>query len=38
MNLGIESEILEFKTSASELTEGIISLSAMLNKHNERTV
>lgn len=38
MNLGIESEILEFKKSTSELTEGIISLSAMLNKHNEGTV
>ena len=38
MNLGIESEKLEFKKSTSELTEGIISLSAMLNKHNEGTV
>ena len=35
MNLGIESEKLEFKKSTSELIDGVISLSAMLNKHNE---
>ena len=33
MNLGTETEKLEFKKSASELKEGIISLSSMLNKH-----
>lgn len=38
MNLGIESEKMEFKKSTSELMEGIISLSAMLNKHGEGTV
>ena len=38
MNLGIESEKLEFKKSTSELNEGVISLSAMLNKHGEGTV
>lgn len=34
MNLGSETEIIEFKKSTSELKEGIISLSAMLNKHS----
>ena len=29
-----ESETLEFKKSTSEMKEGIISLSSMLNKHN----
>lgn len=38
MNLGMESEILEFKKSTSELNQGIISLSAMLNKHGEGTL
>lgn len=38
MNLGIESEKLELKKSTSELNEGVISLSAMLNKHGEGTV
>ena len=35
MNLGMENETLEFKKSTSELTEGIISLASMLNKHGE---
>ena len=35
MNLGMESETLEFKRSTSELEEGVISLSSMLNKHGE---
>ena len=38
MNLGLESETIEFKKSTSELHDGIISLSAMLNKHGEGTV
>lgn len=38
MNLGMESEKVEFKKSTSELTEGIISISAMLNKQEEGTV
>ncbi len=38
MNLGMESEKIEFKKSTSELTEGIISLSAMLNKNGEGTI
>lgn len=32
MNLGTENETLEFKKSISELKEGVISLSSMLNK------
>lgn len=38
MNLGIESEQIEFKKSTSEIIEGVISLSAMLNKHGRGTV
>lgn len=33
MNLGIETEVVEFKKSTSELKEGVISISSMLNKH-----
>ena len=33
MNIGRESEILEFKKSTGELSEGVISITAMLNKH-----
>ena len=38
MNLGVESEKIEFKKSTSELIEGVISLSAMLKKHKEGTI
>ena len=38
MNLGEETETLEFKKSTSELTEGVISISSMLNKHGEATL
>ena len=38
MNLGLESEKIEFKKSTSELIEGVISISAMLNKHGEATL
>ncbi len=38
MNLGLESEKIEFKKSTSELIEGVISISSMLNKHGEGTV
>ena len=38
MNFGMENEQLEFKKSTSELTDGIISLSSMLNKHGEGTL
>ena len=38
MNLGIESEKVEFKKSTSEINDGVVSLSAMLNKHGEGTV
>ena len=33
MNLGKESEILEFKETTSELEDAIIDITAMLNKH-----
>lgn len=33
MNIGIETETIEFKKSTSELKEGVISISSMLNKH-----
>ena len=38
MNIGMENETLEFKKSTSELKEGIVSLSSMLNKHSEGTL
>ena len=34
MKLGNENEILEYKKSTSELKEGVISIVAILNKHN----
>ena len=33
MNLGYETEQIEFKKTTAELKEGIISLASMLNKH-----
>ncbi len=33
MNLGMETEYLEFKRSTSELKEAMLSICAMLNKH-----
>lgn len=33
MNLGEETEYIEFKKSTGELKEAIISMVAMLNKH-----
>ena len=33
MNLGNESETVEFKKSTSELKEGVLSIAAILNKH-----
>ena len=33
MNLGLESEKIEFKKTTGEAKEGIISLASMLNKH-----
>lgn len=38
MNLGCESEILEFKETTRELPEAIIDIVAILNKHNRWTV
>ena len=35
MNLGRETESLEFKKSTGELKEGIISIGAILNKHQK---
>ncbi len=35
MNLGRETETLEFKKSTGELKEGIVSICAMLNKHQK---
>lgn len=35
MNLGRETETLEFKKSTSELREGVISIGAILNKHQK---
>ena len=35
MNLGIETEYIEFKTSTSQTTRALESLVAMLNKHGE---
>ena len=33
MKIGKENEILEFKRSTAELKEGVVSISAILNKH-----
>ncbi len=38
MNLGKETEYLEFKRSLSETKEGLCSISAMLNKHHKGTL
>ena len=38
MNLGVENETTEFKSSMSQLDKGIIGLTAMLNRHNHGTL
>ena len=38
MNLGIETETLEFKKSTSELKEACVSIGAILNKHSVGTL
>lgn len=38
MNLGKENEYIEFKRSTSETKECLISMSAMLNKHNKGAI
>ena len=38
MNLGFETETIEFKKTTGELKEGIISLASMLNKHGHGTL
>lgn len=35
MNIGMETELVEFKKTTGELKEGIISLSSMLNKNGK---
>ena len=38
VNLGAEDEYTEFRGSISQMDEGLISLTAMLNRHNHGTV
>ena len=38
MNIGVETESLEFKKTTGEIREGIISLSSMLNKNGYGTL
>ena len=38
MNLGMETELMEFKKTTGELKEGIISLASMLNKTGKGTL
>ena len=35
MNIGKETEFIEFKKSTSEIKEGIISIASILNKHKK---
>ena len=37
-NYGVETEMIEFKKSTSELKEGCVSIAAMLNKHGVGTL
>ena len=37
MNLGMETELVEFKKTTGELKEGIVSLASMLNKNGKGT-
>lgn len=38
MNLGMETELVEFKKTTGELREGIVSLASMLNKNGKGTL
>lgn len=38
MNIGVETELVEFKKTTGELREGIISLASMLNKNGKGTL
>ena len=38
MNIGKENETQEFKESLAQLDKGLLSLTAMLNRHNKATV
>ena len=35
MNIGIETELVEFKKTTGELKEGMISIASMLNKNGK---
>ena len=38
MNLGIESEILEFKKTTGEINKAVDNIASMLNKHGHGTL
>ena len=38
MNIGKETELIEFKKSTSETKEGVISISSILNKHGKGVI
>lgn len=38
MNIGTENEYMEFKTTTGELSDGLNSISAILNKHGKGTL
>lgn len=38
MNIGMETELVEFKKTTGELKEGIVSLASMLNKNGKGTL
>ena len=38
MNLGMETELVEFKKTTGELKEGLISIASMLNKNGKGTL
>ena len=38
VNIGKETELIEFKKSTSETKEGVISISSILNKHGKGVV
>ncbi len=38
MNLGVETEVIEFKKTTGELREGIVSIASMLNKNGYGTL
>mgnify|MGYP006876755432 FL=1 len=38
MNLGMETELVEFKKTTGELKEDLISIASMLNKNGKGTL